>query len=54
MSADDEPMMLIYEHKTRGRHLMPGGVALLTEFDIIMLMSASASLNLPRASFPGC
>ena len=51
MSADDEPMMLIYEHKTRGRHLVPGGVALLTEFDIIMLMSASASLNLPRASF---
>lgn len=34
-------MMLVYEHKTNGRNLVPEGVSIMSEEDIVMAISAS-------------
>ncbi|KAK5698887.1 hypothetical protein LTR97_006536 [Elasticomyces elasticus] len=42
MDNDTEPMMLVYAHKPNGRGLVPNGVSLMTEYEIIMSMSCYA------------
>ncbi|KAK4963430.1 hypothetical protein LTR10_001059 [Elasticomyces elasticus] len=42
MDNDTEPMMLVYAHKPNGRSLVPNGVSLMTEYEIIMSMSCYA------------
>ncbi|KAK5112552.1 hypothetical protein LTR85_011244 [Meristemomyces frigidus] len=35
-----ERMLLVYEHKTQGRKLVPDGVSIMSEEDIVMAISA--------------
>ena len=34
-------MMLVYEHKTNGRKLVPGGLSILDEEGLVLIISAS-------------
>ncbi|KAK4540387.1 hypothetical protein LTR36_009244 [Oleoguttula mirabilis] len=36
----DERIMLVYEHKANGRKLVPDGVSIMSEEDIVMAISA--------------
>lgn len=38
-----ERMMLVYEHKANGRKLVPNGVSIMTEEDIVMAISSCQS-----------
>ncbi|KAK5129513.1 hypothetical protein LTR08_003204 [Meristemomyces frigidus] len=49
-TMESERMMLVYEHKTKGRKLVPGGVSIMSEEDIVMVISAHPDIvviNLP-------
>ncbi|KAF7191078.1 hypothetical protein HII31_07593 [Pseudocercospora fuligena] len=38
MDSEDK-ILLVYEHKTKGRKIIPNGTAMLSELDLIMLTS---------------
>ncbi|TKA53920.1 hypothetical protein B0A55_11974 [Friedmanniomyces simplex] len=46
MDRDADRMMLTYEHKANGRKLVPNGVSIMSEFDIIIPMSEHPDVHL--------
>ncbi|KXS95759.1 hypothetical protein AC578_1728 [Pseudocercospora eumusae] len=54
MDSEDK-ILLVYEHKTKGRKIIPNGTAMLSELDLVMLTSEYSDVIIRKKAIkPGC